>query len=385
VLQSPKTYMFVLPWPIHLVGGVNQVVINLAREFEHTNRFRPLIFISDWSAKSPIFEEVLGLNVVRWRVYPWKPWRNAKEAIAHWLWRRHFRKEFRAFCTKQNVAVVNPHFPDATALTLFHLLLQDVQRPTILASFHGADIAAIRNDAPAIQIQWRWILERMNGAVACSNSLRDELRAVLGDDFKVMTIHNGLDVETFLATDQGTPEYGRYILNIGKFEHKKGQDVLIAAFAEIAAEYTDLNLVLVGAADRELEPLKAKCRSAGIDDRVHFHINVPHHKIAAFVRNATIFCLPSRKEPFGIVVLEAGACAVPVVASSVGGITEILTNGEHGILCPPDDVDALARSLRVALNDPIGCREMAERLRQLVTTRFTWSAASESYLKLASR
>jgi len=196
-------------------------------------------------------------------------------------------------------------------------------------------------------------------------------------------VHNGLNVADFSSMGKKRePVAERMILNVAKFEEKKGQDVLINAFAEIAAKYDDLKLVLVGATDRALPGLRALCVNKGIDKRVEFHPDTPHENVADFYKRATLFCLPSRKEPFGIVILESASFAVPVVASRVGGIPEIISDGITGVLVPPDNQSELASSIMSLLDDPVFAKEMGKRLYDHVNSNFSWRTAYEKYVDL---
>ena len=174
-----------------------------------------------------------------------------------------------------------------------------------------------------------------------------------------------------------------YVFCAATFETKKGQDVLIAAFARVAADFPALHLVLAGRSDGTLPGLRAQAAREGLTGRVHFHADVPHARVGTLFARARLFCLPSRDEPFGIVLLEAGACRLPVVASRVGGVPEVITDGEHGLLVPPDDPAALAHALKTLLADPQMGGRLAAALHERVRTRFSWRRAVDEYLRLA--
>src|SRR5690606_25667459 len=123
-------------------------------------------------------------------------------------------------------------------------------------------------------------------------------------------------------------------------------------------------------------------RERGLVGRVHLFPDIPHAQVANFFRAASLFVLPSRQEPFGIVLLEAGAFGLPVVASRVGGIPEILTDGATGRLVAPGDAEELAASMRSVLTDRVTSVEMGERLRRHVFSRFAWTTAYEKYIAL---
>jgi glycosyltransferase involved in cell wall biosynthesis len=379
----PPTYLFVLPWsPVH-PGGVNQVVINLAREMHKVGEFEPLVLVADWNAPKPVWEEIHGLRTVRWRVRPYILQGSGKERGAYWLWQLQFAWAFRRFCRTHRVAVINAHYPGPQILALDRIRRTVTPAIPLLLSFHGADIHGLRN-APRTELAlWRAMLLRTRAVVVCSNDLAQKLADVFGADVATEVVYNGLDVNAFVGTvGVGEVLQKRTILNVAKFEEKKGQDVLLRAFALLATAYPDVNLVLVGAVDAALPTLQALSESLGIAQRVQFVLNLPHAQVANYFQRASIFVLPSRVEPFGIVLLEAGAFALPVVASRVGGIPEILEEGATGYMVPTEDPVALASRLKRLLDDPAQAQAMGIRLRQKVAREFTWTAAYVRYAAL---
>jgi len=378
------TYLFVLPWsPVH-PGGVNQVVINLAREMQKAGQFEPLVLVTDWNAPKPVWEEVHGLRTVRWRVHPYMSQTSAKQRLAYWLWQLQFAGAFRRFCDTYRVAVLNAHYPGAEILALDRVRQSVAPAMPLLVSFHGADIQGLRSQPDSARAQWRALLQHARAVVVCSRDLAQKVADAFGADVATEVVYNGLNVDAFVAMAGALePAQRRTILNVAKFEQKKGQDVLLQAFAQLAPAYTDVDLVLVGAVDDALPVLQALSESLGIAHRVQFVMNLPHAQVAAYFRRASIFVLPSRVEPFGIVLLEAGAIGLPVVASRVGGIPEILEEGATGLMVRADDTAALAAGLQSLLDDPARARAMGARLRHRVASTFTWTAAYAQYVALA--
>lgn len=383
---KPSTYLFVLPWSLVHLGGVNQVVINLAREMVKSGTFEPIVLVADWEAVDPIWEVVHGLRTVRWRIRAYHANMSLKERIAFFLWERRFRPAFQRFCREHRVAAINLHYPGPSAFTLDRITQGFERVIPLILSFHGSDVSSLRH-APAIEIEkWRRLLLRAEGVVVCSDDLGRRVVEVFGNEVVPRVIHNGIDAVAFVAM-AGTSRSaeGRIILSVGKFWDKKGQDVLVEAFAAIADDYVDVSLVLVGATDKALPALKALCVRKGIEERVHFFPDTPHHQVAEFFRRATIFALPSREEALGIVLLEAGAFGLPVVASRVGGIPEILTDGFTGRLVAPDNPAELALCLRSLLDSPATAQEMGARLHHHVLSNFTWTVAHEKYAALIKK
>lgn len=383
---SAPVYLFVLPWSLSGLGGVNQVVINLAREMRKQGRFEPLVLIGDWSATTPVAGSEHGLETLRWRIRPYHAAMGLAERLAYALWEPGFRRRLERLCRERQVAAINIHYPGPSALALQRCVAAMAQPVPLILSFHGEDLGSLRRAAPAERLLWRKALPRFGGLAACSRDLARLLKQEFGAQLPVAVVHNGLDAAGFAAqAPSGPAAASRVILNVGKFEHKKGQDVLLAAFATLAAEFADLTLTLAGASDKALPVLRAQAVQLGVAARVTFLPDVQHAGIAALFAGASVFALPSRQEPFGIVLLEAGAFSLPVVASAVGGVPEILEDGVTARLVPPDNAASLAQALRAVLADPAAAQRMGARLHAHVTAHFSWSASNARYAELLER
>jgi glycosyltransferase involved in cell wall biosynthesis len=143
---------------------------------------------------------------------------------------------------------------------------------------------------------------------------------------------------------------GQYILCVAMHNEKKGIDVLLQAFSLLQKVAPLLTLVLVG--DGHLRSdLETLAKTLGISNKVKFLGRKGRPEVAKLILHCEIFVLPSRAEPFGIVLIEAMACRKPVVATMVGGIPEIVENGKNGILVEPDNPKALAEALIAMLQD----------------------------------
>ncbi len=384
---EPSGYLFVLPWSFSVLsGGVNQVVLNLAREMQRAGSFTPIVLCADWSATEPVWETVHGIKTVRWRIRPFDQGSGWKSRVAYWLWEKRFQSRFARFCSEWQIRAVNLHYVGPLAFTLSRLCRNRSPHLPLLLSFHGQDVTDLQNASRAVVQRWRDFLPHASAAVVCSRNLGDRLVHAVGGDIAPVVVYNGIDERYFTGLSRAAtkPAGRRYILNVGRFQRKKGQDVLIKAFVEIADQYPDLDLVLVGASDHALPELRELCIHEAIQERVHFHPDRPHEEIADFLRDAVLFVLPSRSEGFAIVLLEAGVLGVPVVASRVGGIPELITDGETGSLVPPDSPLELARALQMVLDDPDRRRAMAARLYKDVSTKFTWEVAQERYRQIAA-
>jgi glycosyltransferase involved in cell wall biosynthesis len=171
-------------------------------------------------------------------------------------------------------------------------------------------------------------------------------------------------------------------LNVGTFVSGKGQDVLLKAFARIADHHPDLGLVFVGGRDRGvwLEELRTLAKRLAIADRVRFLTDQPQAAVARLMLDATCLAHAALQEAFGLVLIEAGACRLPVVATRTGGIPEIIRPGMDGLLVAPRDVDAMADALDETIRNPDASLARAECFVSRIQERFSLEAMTRAYL-----
>lgn len=383
--------LYVIPWPIDAVGGVNQVVTNLIRQGAETRLSRPVLLENCPATDIPREVPVPYLPVVvrfRFRT-PFDTCRPLRTTLAFLLKAPVTLIRLRALLRHHSISAVNVHYPTLAALHFRLLRLMGLYQGRLALSFHGLDIRAAAESGGLERLAWLSLLRGADHITACSHALAKEIAAFYpGCRDRIVVIHNGVAPDTLLTPAPNAPvppalKGLRYVLNVGTFEHKKGQDVLLEAFRSLAGDFPDLHLVLVGRTTPFLNALKDRLSALGLARRVLIFADVPHEQIAPFFASATAFCLPSRAEPFGIVLLEAALFDLPVVATSVGGIGEIVRGGQDGALVPPGDPVALATALRAILTDTATAGLLAESLKRRVMESFTWRTAFLRYLELA--
>ncbi len=187
-------------------------------------------------------------------------------------------------------------------------------------------------------------------------------------------IPNGLAEADFVEV---TPEADAAdFLFVGELRHLKGVDVLIDALAEIVRERPVRAVIVGGGPDAQI--FKDRAAAAGLAEAVRFPGPMPAREAFKLGR---VLVVPSRAESFPYIVLEAGAAGLPMLASNVGGIPEIVA-GTRNTLLPPQDVSALAAAMRDALQNPDEAKAKARELRCAVGERFTIASMNFAILQL---
>lgn len=225
-------------------------------------------------------------------------------------------------------------------------------------------------------------LRRAAAVTGCSAfTLRDAERFGLRPG-KGEVIFNGVDVERRADLQPADLPFERFVFAVGRFVEKKGFDLLLEAYAAVAPRLPGLGLVIGG--DGAARPgLTARVRELGLTERVVLPGRLGHGEVAWAMSRATAFVLPSRVEPFGIVVLEAMREGCPAIVSAHGGATEIV--GESGgVVVDPFDRDALAAAI-VRLGTDEGLRSrLAEEGRRRVRA-FDWPLIAGRYRDVYAR
>jgi glycosyltransferase involved in cell wall biosynthesis len=196
---------------------------------------------------------------------------------------------------------------------------------------------------------------------------------------KVCVIPNGVDLARFtprrpspaLGATLGIPPSSPVVLSIGRFVAEKGQRHLLEAAARMERTKPGVHWILVGAGELEGE-LRAQARRLGLEARVHF--TGWRNDIPDVLALGDVFALPSEREGFGRVLVEAMALARAVVATDVGGVPEIVVDGQTGILVPSAAPGPLADAVRALLDDPARAARLGAAGRARAESTFSLTA-----------
>lgn len=200
--------------------------------------------------------------------------------------------------------------------------------------------------------------------------MSEHVRSSLCEDYgvdpsRVTTVFGGSNVDPSSAPLENDGYRNRTVVFVGVDWERKGGPALAAAFSKLRASVPDARLVVVG------------CRPALGQSWCEEIGRVPPNEVKRHLLRASVFCLPTRIEPFGIAVIEAFSHRLPAVVSSVGAMPTLVRHGESGLVVPPDDPEALAFALRELLTDPEMCRRLGEAGHRDANERFTWPAVGK--------
>ncbi|MEM2292967.1 MAG: glycosyltransferase family 4 protein [Nitrososphaerota archaeon] len=219
----------------------------------------------------------------------------------------------------------------------------------------------------------------INYSIFPSRWLRNLAVAYCGKKtIKSLIIPNGVDVEEIDSYSSIDLPTENNILFVGRLAKIKGISVLLDAFLQLIAEKSNYNLYLLGPLGDLDRDETEKLRKT---PHCHYLGKMSHSNTLRFMKSVDLIVVPSFFENFPLVVLEAMACAKPIIATSVGGIPEIIKNGINGILIPPSDAKKLANAIKELLNDEHKRLLLSKNAYYSVKEKYDWKKIALLYKK----
>jgi N-acetyl-alpha-D-glucosaminyl L-malate synthase BshA len=288
----------------------------------------------------------------------------------------------------EKLDIVHAHYavPHATAAYLARQILAAGRGgvvPRVITTLHGTDITLLGSD-PSYSETVAFCIQQSDGVTTVSESLKADTYRELGVTCDIRVIHNFIDCALNRRRDVAglrarlAPDGQKILIHVSNFRPVKRPSAVIEVFARVRRE-ASAKLLMVGDGP-ECAAATRLARTLGVADDVQFLGE--QEQVVQLLSAADVFILPSSQESFGLAALEAMACEVPVVASRVGGLPEVIEDGVNGFLHPLDDLEGMAASVIRLVNDDALRRRVADAARQSATSRFCdWRIipAYESY------
>jgi glycosyltransferase involved in cell wall biosynthesis len=371
----PMNILFVVPWD-QKNGGVASVVGNLAIHLREQGH-KVLFF-------HPANNEQLRAKVTKWG-FPGYEGRLRPSYDQRAWWRSRLGFLFYAPATflklvrllvQCKIDVVNIHYPSDQFF--YFAWLRKILRYKLVISVHGADLFPDGNPQASYPTALRLLMRSADLLVTPSHNRLNATLSLFPELQRVgLCIHNGVSTEQFSPLPEGG-QSDNFILCVANHNIKKALDVLLHAFAQLLRSGHSIQLRLVGEGPLTAD-LQRVAQDLRLNDRVQFLGPRNPEEIAELMRRSRLFVLPSRAEPFGIVLLEALASRKPLVATKVGGIPEFIEHGVNGLLVEPDNPCVLSEAMATVLQNPTLADTLATNGYELVQERFDWKVAAEKY------
>jgi glycosyltransferase involved in cell wall biosynthesis len=271
---------------------------------------------------------------------------------------------------------IKPDIVHAHYATGYGLLGSLAAPSPYVLSVWGSDIYEYPRRSPVHAQLLKFNLHRAD--YICSTSLAMARETQRYTSKPVTVTPFGVDCEVF-SPKPGKEERRPLVIGTVKtLDHPYGVEYLIRAFAIVVERFTEHDVRLVIAGDGPLRSsLEALAKQLRLSDRVDFLGQLPQEMVPTVLRTFDIFAALSLRESFGVAVLEASACGIPVVASNVDGLPEVVEDGVTGFLVPPTDPSAAATALLGLLADRTRREQMAAAGRSFVLERYEWGRTAK--------
>jgi N-acetyl-alpha-D-glucosaminyl L-malate synthase BshA len=288
----------------------------------------------------------------------------------------------------ENLDLLHVHYaiPHSISGILARESLKPKRYLPVITTLHGTDITLVGADRSYLPIT-RYGIVQSDGVTAISHYLKEATKEIFQfDDIEVIpnficqtdyARHPVAELRSALAP-QGEP----LLVHVSNFRPVKRPVDCVEILARVVQAGINTRLVMVGDGS-ERANVEHRARCLGVYDRCVFVGKQPN--IVDYLSAAEVLLLPSEQESFGLAALEAMACEVPVIASRVGGISEVVTDGETGYLSEVGDVKKMADDAARLLTDEKLRREMGKRARESAVSRYRTDIVIPQYIEFYER
>ncbi len=293
-------------------------------------------------------------------------------ALTGLLYRRIISKHILTHSERADVVHAQFEFPDGYGI----IPVAEAWKCPLVVSSHGTILrrhAHWRPESPLI----RAALRHADAVCVVSEHQGKLATRIVDDPKKVVYVPLGVDTKRFNSNGRRWPGPPT-LLFVGQLIRRKGLDILLKGFARVAQGNKEIQLRVVG--EGSLRPWAShRAEKLDLADRITFLGGINKDALLREYSTAHALVLPSRGEGRPVVIYEAMACELPVIASNVGGVAEQVEHGVTGLLIPAGNSTALAEAIRCLTEDPQGARRMGKRGRsRIISEGWTW----ETHAKL---
>lgn len=284
---------------------------------------------------------------------------------------------------RKKVAEIQPDLIHAHYATSFGLLGALTRRHPLIVSAWGSDIFSFPQISSLHRSLLKWILSHADVLCSSSEIMAQEMHRYIGPEQSIEIIPFGVDTTRF-SPPQGehAPEEGGHlrsgaidasvVFGVAKGLHSVyGLDLLIKAFAQVHGHFPQARLRIAGDGPEQshLEDLADKL---SVTESIEWLGRLPNRCVADFYQSIDVVVVPSRQESFGVTAVEGSACARPVIASRVGGLSEVIVDGETGFLVPSESISELGKAMERLIKEPTLRETMGRQGRAYVLQHYDW-------------
>lgn len=372
-------------YPPRVVGGIARHCEGLAKALVHQGHDVHL-FTLDFPG-SPKYEEMDGIKVYR-----------AATELGHpnfltWvlLFNHFLGKKMAEVSHQVNFDIMHVHdwLAAFSGISFKHY----VKKPMVL-TVHSTEVGRAQGlhsaDSFSIDgIEW-WATYEADKVIVCSQSMKSEICGHFNLPLeKVDVIPNAIDATQYQTlVDRGSvrQRYGvgwgeKMVLCVGRLVPQKGIEYFIRAIPSIISSFPEAKFIIVGEGWSR-DALEAEARATGHRGKIRFTGFVSDKEVVNLMTSADVLVVPSIYEPFGIVALEGMATGIPVVASHVGGLAEVIEHDRTGVFVYPRSPDSIAWGIGKVLSDPSYAKWLTGNAKDKLEKDYSWEAVARKTVEV---
>jgi glycosyltransferase involved in cell wall biosynthesis len=353
-------------------GGVGHYVYNLSKKLVEKGHEVTVITRGQW--KKTYYEEIDGIFVYRVQFIPTYPF----HIQAHGIFVNKLLKSIES-----NFDIVHLHSP---LIPVIHTSL-----PSVVTE-HGTSRSYINSlkllDSYSLVLKTfskmyfaidRKVVNSADKVTAVSNDCANDLRAYYGIK-DVEIVYKGVDSNFFIPNENKNEE-NSYILYTGRLSSGKGLSDLIKSAKYVCKDHPAIRFILAGEGPAK-KSFKKLVHDFKLDKNVFFVGHLDQNTLLKYYQNATVSVLPSYYEGLPGSLLEAMSCGIPTIATAVGGMPEVVVEGETGFLIPPNNPAKLASAISKLLKDEKLRKQMGKNARKRVKRYYDWDIITNNIEKI---
>lgn len=356
-----------------LSGGIGYYVYNLARKLIERGHY--VTVVTRGSARKTVRREINGIDVFWTTFFPLYPFH---------LWVHGYFVNKIIKSLSSEITLIHLHSPLPPLIYTQIPIVTTVHTPSkVDARYH--EIVDFSSLAERLQsgIYYPYVEQRLFAlsdlVTSVSYSVSNELKEYGLNPNDVQVVGNGVDEKTFIPLPKKNDKE-KYVLFTGVLRARKGLFDFIKCGAAVCKERPDVRFVICG--DGPFLPQSIEIvRKKNLQDKIVFLGRVSRLKLIETYQNATVQLVPSHYEGLPTVLLEGMACGLPIVATNVGGIGEVIVHGENGFLVPPHAPLRMSDYVLKLLEDDQLREKIGKAARKTIISNFSWNNIADKVLE----
>jgi glycosyltransferase involved in cell wall biosynthesis len=279
---------------------------------------------------------------------------------------------FRLNALKKAYRSFEPDIVHAHYATSYGFFGAQLKAKNYIVSVWGSDVFDFPRKSSVHKSLIKYVFGKAKAILSTSNVMAQEIQ--LYTEKKIHVTPFGIEVDKFVPKAKTSDKF--IVGTVKTLEKIYGIDYLIEAFSEFNKHYPNSECHIYGKGSMENE-LKTLALKLNIIDSVKFMGYVNHDKVPGILNTFDVFCALSREESFGVAVLEASSCEIPVIVNRIGGLKEVVKDGITGFVLDASDSSQVADKILFLANSKEECQRLGEMGRQYVEKNYSWEKSAE--------